>query len=136
MDSWDSSIYGNDAACDWIAELCESQGWSMIDDAFDAVLDVGDETLESTVAEEALAAADVVAWVHGHPSPGEEATEELTDWIEEQELDDDEQHLRRAREVTERVLADPSELRQLWEESGDFEAWEKAVSDLLNRLSE
>lgn len=135
MDAWDTTIHGNDTARDWMTELYESEGWTLIDEVFDAVLETGDEVLDSAVGEEALAAVDVVAWINGQPGRQDDATDGLMDWIEEHELEADDEHLERAQKVTDRVLQTPSELRDHWEEEGDIEAWEKSVNELRSRLS-
>jgi len=40
----------------------------------------------------------------------------------------------KARRALDRVLAGPSELMELWDESGESEAWQTAVRELKGRI--
>ena len=134
MNAWDTTIYGNDAARDWIAELYESVGWDLIDEVFAAVLEFWDDPLDSSVGEEALAAVDVVAWANGQPGRQDDATDGLMEWIEEHEMEVDHEHMQLAHRVLERVLSEPSELRDHWVEAGEYDVWVKSVNELRSRL--
>jgi len=132
MDAWEPGAFGNDSAREWLAELVESEGWGMIDEALGAVLAAGDETIELATAEEAVAAAEVVAWIEDHP--GRDEPEGLVDWIEEQEFEDAEGRLPRARRAVDRVFNEPCELLEQWRESGEFDAWRRRLAELKERL--
>lgn len=134
MDAWDSTSFGNDTASDWLSELVESSDLEMIRDAFDAVLSVGEEVLEVESGEEGVAAAEVVATMAGRPGKDQESTEQIENWVDENELEPTEGLLKKARRVVDRVLEEPSELREQWEESEEFEDWKKALKDLKTRL--
>lgn len=135
MDAWDASAFGNDSASDWLTELLESNDMSMIKEAFDSVLAMGDEPVEMQVGEEGIAAADVVAWLYGRPGKADEFGEQIESWMDEHELEVSEPQVKKARKVVDRVLKAPSELRDEWEASDDFESWTKALADLKERLS-
>lgn len=134
MGAWDVTAFGNDSACDWLAELRESEGSAMIDEAIDAVLGSGDEYIEASVAEEGLAAAEVVAWIGGNPSKADEVGDELQDWIDDQDIDVETSLQRLALRVVDRVFNEPCELLDLWKESEDFSDWRKSLADLKERL--
>ncbi|BCX50216.1 conserved hypothetical protein [Haloferula helveola] len=136
MGSWDTTSFGNDAACDWLAELLDSGSMAMIDDALDSVLSSGDEPIESPAGEEAVAACEVLAWIQGRPGPSSDETEGLEDWVDEQEPDEDDGRLRRARRAIDRIFNHPCELREAWEESADFDEWRKSLTDLKGRLAD
>lgn len=135
MDAWEPGSFGNDTASDWLGELLETPDLSMIGDAFDAVLSAGDETLESQSGEEGIAAADVVAWIYGRGGASDDTSDRIEDWINEHELEVSEALVKKARRVVDRVFNPPSELREAWEESDDFEEWRKALAALKERLS-
>ncbi|MGE9271593.1 MAG: DUF4259 domain-containing protein [Verrucomicrobiales bacterium] len=134
MGAWDTTSFGNDTACDWLAELKESEGSIMIEEALDAVLAAGDEMIEASTAEEGIAAAEVVAWVNGQARPGDEAGDDLQDWIDDQDIEVDGSLQSLSLRVVDRVFNDPSELKEIWEESEDFAEWRKALADLKERL--
>lgn len=136
MDAWDTTPFANDSASEWLAELVESGTVAMVDEAMDAVLGCGDEVIEESTGEEGIAAAEVVAWLYGRPGKSAEDTDDLQDWVDDQELDDDDGRLKRARRTVDRVFNEPSELRDAWDESGDFEEWRKSLTDLKDRLKE
>lgn len=136
MGAWDTTPFANDAASDWLTELIEGGTIAMVDEAIDAVLANGDDFLEASMAEEGVAAAEVTAWLYGRPGKSAEDTEALEDWVDDQELDEDEGRLRRARKVVDRVFNEPSELKETWEEAEDFEDWRKSLADLKDRLKE
>ena len=135
MDAWDTTSFANDSASDWLSELVESGSIEMVDEAIDAVLG-GEAELEASVAEEGIAAAEVTAWLYGRPGKGADDTEALETWIDDQELDEDEGRLTRARKLVDRVFNDPSELKDAWVESGEFEDWRKSLTELKDRLQE
>lgn len=134
MGAWDVTAFGNDSACDWLAELCESEGSTMIDEAIDAVLGAGDEYIEASVAEEGLAAAEVVAWIGGNQSKVDDIGDELQEWIDDQDIDVETSLQRLALRVVDRVFNEPCELLDLWKESEDFSDWRKSLADLKERL--
>lgn len=136
MDAWDTTAFANDSASDWLSELVESGSIEMVDEAIDAVLGGGGDGLEASVAEEGVAAAEVTAWLYGRPGKSAEDTDALETWIDEQELDEDEGRLKRARKLVDRVFNDPCELKDVWEESGEFEDWRKSLTQLKDRLKE
>lgn len=136
MGAWDTASFANDSASDWLAELLEGGDLGMIDEAIDAVLGWGEDFLEASMAEEAIAAAEVTAWLHGRPGPTSEETEGLEGWVEDQEVEDDDGRVRRAIRAIDRVFNRPSELRETWEEAADFEDWRKALTHLKDRLRE
>lgn len=134
MGAWDTTAFGNDSACDWLAELKESEGSALIDEAIDAVLGLGDDLIEASTAEEGIVAAEVVAWIAGNPSKSDEAGDDLQDWIDYQDIDVESGLLELAVRVVDRVFNEPCELLDFWKESEDFPQWRKSLADLKERL--
>ena len=60
MGAWSHEPFGNDTACDWVYDLLETEDFSLIESALDAVMENGDEYLNSDVASEAIAAIEVI----------------------------------------------------------------------------
>ena len=81
MGAWDATSFGNDTACDWLQELEGSDDLSAVEAAFQAVLDTGDEYLDSDEAVQGIAAAETVAWLRGHPTAVTPYTEPLARWV-------------------------------------------------------
>jgi len=134
MGAWDTTVFGNDSACDWLSELMESEGSGMLEEALDAVLGLGDDVIEASVAEEGLAAAEVVAWAGGNPKPTDEAGDDLQSWIDDQDVEAEGSLQQRALRVVDRVFNEPCELLESWQESEDFAEWRKSLADLKERL--
>lgn len=149
MGAWGTGIFENDDALDW---LCE---WQDADDG------VGDEDepgkfayvigalavavdtkgyMEVDTGGCALAAAESVAAANGKIGPEmkkpEGALAELLAWSKGRQADDlrTTQARRLAMDAVDRVLAENSELAELWSESEDSESWRGRVADLRARL--
>jgi len=130
MGAWGHGHFENDDASDWLYELEASGDLSVVITALDAVSQDPADYVESPTCCNALAAAEIVAalngkpssnlpeiagtWVRGKPEPGSDAVS-------------------KARAAVERIRTN-SELRELWEESDDFENWLKVVDDVHRRL--
>ncbi len=134
MDAWDADAFGNDTATDWLAEVVETSDLGMILEAFDSVLGAGDDRVELQAGEEAIAAAELVAWLAGQPGKGGDHSDAIEGWIDNNELEFTESLARKARRSIDRVFNHPSELREAWEEGEDFEDWKAELAKLKERL--
>jgi hypothetical protein len=135
MGAWSHESFGNDDACDWAGDLQEGDDLAPVDAAFDAVLAVGDDYLEAPEASAAIAAAEVVARLQGHFGVRDAYSESLDQWIERLGIAPPPALAAKARQVLDRILAEPSELLELWEESGEPGEWRAAVVDLKGRIA-
>lgn len=127
MGAWGIGSFENDQAGDWIYDLEEADDWGLVQTTLQKILDGDDED-----ACEALAAAEVVAAALGRPLAN--LPEEATQWLgEHRDLPDNLVALA-TRAVT--AVATTSELKELWEETADFDAWCGTVRDLQSRLAE
>jgi hypothetical protein len=133
--TWSFEPFGNDDAADWAAELEDSKDLSQIQAAVDAVLAVGEEYLEAPDATVAVAAIDVLARLVGSFGERTSYTEAVDSWVEDLELTPDSELIDKALQVIDRVLAENSELRELWEDSDDFEAWKASMQALRERVA-
>ena len=136
MGAWDATIFGNDTACDWAYGLEAVDDLSLIEQTLQAALDVGEEYLDASEAEEALAAAEVVAGLLGRWGVRSAYTEPAEAWVQRVQLKPSQELTHKAVQAADRVLAEPSELLELWAEADaeDFAAWKGHVDDLKKRL--
>ena len=132
MGAWDATSFGNDTACDWLADFTESNDFSAVEAALQEVLDTGDDYLDSDEAVQAIAAAEVVAWLRGHPTAVDPYTEKLAAWVAAHPIQPSAALTQKALSALDRIEQPPSELPDLWEGDPD---WIAAMSDLRTRLS-
>lgn len=133
MGTWSTGSFGNDNAADFLAELQGVEDLSAIERALEEAEEEGAE-LSADVAAAAVAACEVLAALAEQPGGDYEESADATDWVESVEVDVPPKLLARGVRVLERVLADASELCQLWQESDDYEVWRRSVHDLRSRL--
>jgi hypothetical protein len=130
MGAWESGVFDNDGAMDWVDELEESEGLEAIKSAFETVLEIYDDYLEVDEASSGLAAAETVAALLGKPAPN--LPDEVADWVKGR-AKPAKTLVTTAGRVVARVLQQ-SELRELWEETDAFDEWRKGIEDLKRRL--
>ncbi|MFB7471648.1 DUF4259 domain-containing protein [Kitasatospora sp. NPDC056184] len=129
MGTWDIGHFDNDTAADFSGALDDAapaEREAVIRRVLtDVVGTASDDYLDSYEAAKAVAAAALIA----AQCPGGEPV--TTSYGPEQPLPtfpDDFRPL--AAEALDRVLADESELAELWDESEDAAAWRRTVADL------
>ena len=135
MGAWSVDAFGNDTACDFAADVAKVSSLAKIEAAFDRVLSAGDELVEAPDADEALAAADIVARLRGNFGLCNTDTEGIDQWAKTVKLVPSADLLDKARRAVDRVRKEPSESLELWAESDEFEAWKSSVEGLRQRLS-
>ena len=84
---------------------------------------------------EAIAAVEVIAKRLGKGTQSDVYTEKVDQWLEtisEQPRDD---LLSLAKRVLERIVADDSELKELWLESDEYELWLGNIQQLKDALN-
>jgi hypothetical protein len=138
MGAWGAGHFENDDAMDWTYELERSSSTAILDSAFNPLLPkkrfFGGQKepryIEAPDATIALAAAEVVAALAGRSG---RLPDNVRTWVSGR--NGATQDLKaKAREAVGRIL-DDSELKQLWEESDDFDQWQRNVEDTLSRLA-
>ena len=90
--------------------------------------------LEAPDAEEGLAAADIVARLNGSPGVQSAYTATIDAWVGRMQLVPSKELVDKARRAIIRILTQPSELLELWQESKDFETWKRAIDEVSQRL--
>jgi hypothetical protein len=119
MGAWGSGPFDNDDAGDFVGGLIDAGDWSAAEEAFDAVLAIGEEYLEAPESSAAIAAAAVVAHKLGnaaieiHP---EDAAGIAPIGSPPSSL------VAKARAALTRIKKQ-SELADLWEEAGAKDEW-------------
>lgn len=135
MGAWSHEAFGNDDAGDWIAQLEERNDLGLVESTLDAVLAIGDDYLEAPEAAEAIAAVEVVARLRGRPGKTDADAEAVDKWVALVKLEASPALIAKARRALDRILTEPSELMELWDESEDAAAWRASVEDLKARLA-
>jgi len=138
MGAWGYGNFENDDALDWVFELEQTKDLSVIVNALNEIISGIGDHLDATDCANALAAAETVAALAGRPGP--ELPEEIAHWVGERHAESpqdrplvDETVTRQAQHTINAVLSE-SELKELWEETDDFECWKATVTDLLERI--
>jgi Domain of unknown function (DUF4259) len=128
MGAWGVGFNECDGALDFLGDIGDSRNWALIEQQLKQFID--EDGYEG--GEEAYAALELIAAALGQASPRLEP--ELATWAG--------QHSEAALSLKDlsiqsvELLAEKSELRELWEEAeDDFDEWLAGVIDLKNRLN-
>ena len=134
MGTWSHEPFGNDTAGDWAYALEERSDYSLVAQAIQSVLDNGPDYLDSDLAVEAVAAAEVLAKALGRGTQADAYTKAVDAWVASVAAKPSAELLSQARNALTRILGPDSELRELWEDSDDFESWEASMQALQSAL--
>ncbi len=134
MGTWSHESFGNDTANDWAYELEDATDFSVIEAALQVALDEGDEYLDADLAMEAIAAVEVIAKRLGKGTQSDVYTEKVDQWLETISEQPNDGLLSLAKRVLERIVADDSELKELWLESDEYELWLGNIQQLKDAL--
>ncbi len=134
METWSHESFGNDTANDWAYELEDATDFSLIEAALQVALDEGDEYLDADLAMEAIAAVEVIAKRLGKGTQSDVYTEKVDQWLETISEQPNDGLLSLAKRVLERIVADDSELKELWLESDEYELWLGNIQQLKDAL--
>ncbi|QGQ94233.1 DUF4259 domain-containing protein [Paenibacillus psychroresistens] len=129
MGAWGYGNLENDTVLDWVEELLETQDLSLISESIEMVLD--DSDLDTDTAAIALGAIEILAALQNRPGK-EKYDDELEEWINQQKGQGN-NLLVIAQKALGKILLE-SELKELWEESENFEEWVKTIKELEKRL--
>jgi hypothetical protein len=132
MGTWSTHAFGNDEAADFAIELSESRDLKLIESALENVI-AAEEYLEAPEADRGIAAAAALALANGQQIPGD-PDEAITTWLNSQSAEPSASLLTKAQAAIDRVLADNSELAELWAESDEYEAWRDGLLSLQASL--
>ena len=131
MGAWGHDSFENDDAGDWRYELIESADMSTITEALNAVTDNAISYLEAPDCAIAIAAAEVVAALHGASSANLPA--DVAAWVDGKQQPDNATTLNATKAIS--AILSKSELKELWEESEqDYPEWTAVMNDLIARI--
>ena len=130
MGAWSHEPFGNDTANDWAYGLVETGDLGYVESALDGVLEVGDDYLDASVAEEAVAAIEVFAKLLGRSTQTDSYTEKVDMWVKTTKSKPTPALRLKAKQAIQRIMSVNSELRELWEESDDGAEWKAAMTQL------
>ncbi len=128
MGAWSHEPFGNDTAGDWVYQLEDALGLDFLEQTLDHALDEDEEYLEAPEAEEALAAVEVLVHLLGKSAGFEKLPEDVGTWVAACTEKPAQPLVNKALRALARIGSESSELRELWEESEDFEAWKKSLN--------
>jgi Domain of unknown function (DUF4259) len=129
--SWGVASFENDVAGDWFLLVEEAQDpGAVMASAMDDVLSEADLP-EADLCCEAIAAAELCASCAGQLP--ERLPDNILAWVEENPHGPHADEVELALHAVTRIREE-SELREVWEESGDDSQWLAEVDDLLVRL--
>ena len=135
MGAWDIGTFDNDTACDWAVELESEPDMAFVSATLERVLATGAGYLDSDIACEGLAAAEVVARLRGNWGVRNVYTKPVDNWVESHPSQPSAEVVAQASRAIDRVVTPPSELLELWSETDDFARWHAAVADLKRRTT-
>ncbi len=134
MGAWDADSFGNDTACDWSYGLEEAKDLSYVEKTLDAVLRFGKKSVPADEAECAVAAAEVIARLKGNWGIENSYSETTDNWVRSHQQMPAPELVAKAVAALERIVVEPSELLELWEE-GEDGGWLDSVSELKARVA-
>jgi hypothetical protein len=130
MGTWSHEPFGNDTANDWAYELEDTTDFSVIDATLQTALDEGQEDLDADLAMEAIAAIEVLAKSLGHGTQTDVYTDKVDEWVDRISLKPSADLLQKAEQVLALAASDHSELKELWQESEEYELWANNLQQL------
>lgn len=133
MGNWGIGSFENDGAADFLVDVLGSGDLSLIREVLDNVL-TSTEYVEAPDAVLAIVAAEVVAAARGRATLAAQQEEGLADWLARIRPTVDDDLRQQAGNALRRILAEHSELRELWEDTEDFQDWQAAVTDLAQQV--
>lgn len=134
MGTWATDAFGNDYAMDWAQDLHEYKTLELVETTLDNVIDSQEAELEAPFAAEALAALEVIARLLGKPGEDDPATLDVDEWVAACRKKVTPPLLEKARLAFDKITAEASELRQLWQDSEHFADWQADVAHLRARV--
>ena len=135
MGTWSHEPFGNDTASDWAYDLEEQKDFSLVAQAIQGVLDNGQDYLDADLAVEAIAAVEVLAKALGRGTQTDAYTEKVDAWLASIKAKPSADLLSGAQAALARIMGPDSELKELWEDSEDFENWVSSIKALQTALA-
>ena len=136
MGTWSHEPFGNDTASDWAYEFEEHNGYDVIEDAFDQIIDMTtEEFIDADLGCIAHAAAEVLAksFTAGI-ADNEYYPEPVEKWLEQNKNKQNYALIPKALLALNLLTSESSELNELWQDSDDYEDWIRNIDELKETL--
>lgn len=130
MGAWGTGCFENDDAMDWIWDLDDADDTTVLKDLFSGCIESKDY-LEAPDGSIVIAAAGVVAALNGQPD--EELPDGVAAYAEKIDAEPSADLKTLASKAVKKIAAD-SELKEIWDEAGKADEWQKAIASLQARL--
>ncbi|KIM07754.1 MAG: hypothetical protein KU38_10475 [Sulfurovum sp. FS08-3] len=130
MGAWGTGNFDNDTALDWVYDLEEYEDTTLIEQTLNAI---DEEDIDASSAEEALIAIEVIARLLGN-FKDDAYSEDVDKWVKANPLEVSDELLEKAKKTIVLILGENSELRELWEETNDYQSWIDVIKELDGRL--
>jgi len=130
MGAWGVGNFDNDTALDWIHELEKYDDLTFIEETLDSI---DEDYIETDDGEKALIVIEAIASLKGNFSKSS-YSEDLNKWVETHPLKVSNSLLERAKFLLDIIISDNSELKELWEETNQFDEWSKEIHLLAQRI--
>lgn len=135
MGAWGHLNFENDTALDLVYEI-EEKGADRIKNAIEAINSREEDSfLDSDLCSEALAAIEYIAAVKDKAS--EDFPEDAEEWLtpaNKESLLAIRNLIPKSKQAIDRIQHN-SELKDLWEDAGEYETWAKVLEGLATRIS-
>ena len=135
MGRWGYGIFENDTACDFKYLVVDGGGLVPVEQALERVLSSGDGYLEVSEADEALAAADIIARLLGSFGQQDAYTEDIDAWVKDSPAKVSPTLVEKALQAIQRILVEHLKIMaENDEDTEDFADWKREVNALSERL--
>jgi hypothetical protein len=129
METFGYGAFENDAGSDLVHDLKQAKGVKLLKDALAEARSSG---WDSDECQTAVAAAEIIAALKGARVPG--LPKEAAAWVLKHNQPPGEPLVAQARDTVRAILAN-SELKEIWDESGNAGPWKDQMKALLARLT-
>lgn len=130
METWGYGAFENDAGSDLVHDLKKAKGTKLLQQSLAEARSSG---WDSDECQTAVAAAEIIAALNGVNVPG--LPKDAVAWVlKNNQQPPGEPLLTLARDTVRTILAN-SELKEIWDESGNAGPWKDQMKGLLARLT-
>ena len=134
MGAWSHEPFGNDTANDWADELEESSDFSIVEKAFNQIIESAEEYIDADIACEAHAAAEVLAQALGKGTQDDAYTEKVDAWLTKLTIKPHDLLIPKALQALGLLTTEDSELDELWQDSEEYSQWKANIDELKELL--
>jgi hypothetical protein len=134
MGAWAEDAFGNDTACDWAGDFAAAPSFDQVEAAIDRVL-ASEAYLDADEACECLVACEIIARLKGNWGAKNSYSEGIDQWVDSVTLIPSQALVSKAKQAISRILAENSELQELWDEEGYNDSWHEQMHSLLERVT-